>query len=145
MRLTGWNKILAPTDLSPFAEQAVHYAHRLAEPLGAELHVLHVVRAVAELTKLMPTTGVIDPDNLSDDYHRWLAALVGERGTVRRVEAVRVGADVAEAVRRYAEQHAMDLIVIATHGSTGLLHLLTGSVTEKLLRVAPCPLLVIRP
>lgn len=140
MRLTSWDRILAPTDLSPFAEKAVQYAHRLAEDLGAELHVLHVAQDVTELTKLMPATGVIDPDDLADDYHRWLAALVGERGNVRRVEAVRIGADVAESVRHYADQNAVDLIVLATHGRTGLLHLLTGSVAEKMLRVrrAPC-------
>lgn len=145
MRLTGWNRILAPTDLSPFAEKAVHYAHRLAESLGAELHVLHVARDAAELSKLAAVTGVVDPDNLSDDYHRWLAALLGERGTIRRVEAVRVGGDTAETIRLYAEQQEVDLIVMATHGHTGLLHLLAGGVAEKMLRVSPCPVLVIRP
>src|SRR5439155_8449112 len=116
MRLTGWNRILAPTDLSPFAERAVRYAHRLAETLGAELHVLHVARDAAELAAQMPVTGVVDPANLADDYHRWLAALLGERGTVRRVEAVRVGADVAETIRQYAASQEADLIVMATHG-----------------------------
>ena len=145
MRLTAWNRILAPTDLSRSAEQTVGYAHRLAEVLNAELHVLHVAQDVTQLPNLVPVIGVLDPEYLSDDYHRWLAALLGEPGTVRRVEAVRVAADVAEAVRKYADQHQVDLIVVATHGRTGLLHLLAGSVTEKLLRVAPCPVLVIRP
>jgi nucleotide-binding universal stress UspA family protein len=145
MRLTGWNRILAPTDLSPIAERAVRYAHTLAGKLGAELHVLHVVPDVAHLAPLVPVTGVVDPENLSDDYHRWLATLVGEPGTVRRVEAVRVGADVAETIRKYAELQEVDLIVMATHGRTGLTHLLVGSVAEKMLRVAPCPVLVIRP
>src|SRR6267154_1534250 len=112
MRLSGWNRILAPTDLSPIAERAVQYAHRLAESLGSELHVLHVARDAAELSAYVPATGVVDPDNLSDDYHRWLATLLGERGTIRRVEAVRVGADVAEAIRKYAEQQEADLIVM---------------------------------
>src|SRR5262245_23082705 len=112
MRLTTWKRILAPTDLSKFAEQAVGYAHRLAETAGAELHVLHVAQDVTQLPSLMPVTGVLDPDHLSDDYHHWLATLMGEPGTVRRVEAVRVAGDVAEAVRKYAEQHEADLIVV---------------------------------
>src|SRR5437660_11387004 len=99
MRLTGWNRILAPTDLSPFAEKAVHYAYRLAETLGAELHVLHVARDASELSAQMAVTGVVDPAHQADDYHRWLATLLGERGTVRRVEAVRIGSDVAETIR----------------------------------------------
>jgi nucleotide-binding universal stress UspA family protein len=145
MRLTGWNRILAPTDLSPTAERAVRYAHTLAEALGSELHVLHVAQDAAELSVYVPATGVVDPDNLSDDYHRWLATLLGERGTIRRVEAVRIGADVAETIRAYAEQQEIDLVVMGTHGRTGLLHLLAGSVAEKMLRVSPCPVLTIRP
>jgi len=145
MRLTGWNRILAPTDLSPCAEKAVHYAHRLAETLGSELHVLHVVHDAGELSAFVPATGIVDPENLSDDYHRWLAKLLGERGTVRRVEAVRIGKDVAETIRQYAEKQEVDLVVMATHGHTGLMHLLLGGVAEKMLRVSPCPVLVIRP
>ena len=145
MRLTGWNRILAPTDLSPIAERAVRYAHVLAETLGSELHVLHVARDASELSAYGPATGIVDPENLSDDYHRWLATLLGERGTIRRVEAVRIGSDVAETIRQYAEKQEIDLVVMATHGHTGLMHLLLGGVAEKMLRLSPCPVLVLRP
>jgi nucleotide-binding universal stress UspA family protein len=142
MKPFGWERILVPTDLSPFAERAVRYAHRLAEGVGAELHVFHVARDISELVKNLPTTGVVDKAE-DDDYHLWLRGLLGESGSVRRVEAVRVRADVAEAIIEYATNNNINLIVIATHGRTGLTHLLMGSVTEKVLRLAHCPVLVL--
>jgi nucleotide-binding universal stress UspA family protein len=90
-------------------------------------------------------TGVIDASQPQDDYNRWLAELVGEAGDVRRVEAVRVGTDIPEAILRYAKHNDIDLIVMATHGRTGLTHLLMGSVAEKVVRAAPCPVLTLRP
>jgi nucleotide-binding universal stress UspA family protein len=140
-----WQRILAPTDRSPFSEKAVAYAHALAKQFGAELHVLRVMHDAEKANAAYAVTGVIDPTDPLDDYHRWLAELVGEAGDVRRVEAVRVGTDVAEAVVRYAKHNDIDLIVMATHGHTGLTHLLMGSVAETVVRSAPCPVLTLRP
>lgn len=138
------DRILAPTDLSPFAERAVSYAHSLAEKFGAELHVLHVAGDLTEAARLHGTTGVNEPTG-DDDHDRWLAALLGEPGTVRRIEAVRIGTDVADTICQYARSQGADMIVLATHGRTGLSHLLMGSVAESVLRAAPCPVLVLRP
>lgn len=138
-------KILAPTDLSPPAEAAVRYAHVLAEKFGAELHVLHVTANLEEAARLHGATGVLEAGANADAYDGWLAALLGEAGTVRRVEAVRIGTDVSGIICHYASSLEMNLIVMATHGRTGLLHLLMGSVTEQVFRAAPCPLLTIRP
>src|SRR5258706_491123 len=85
---------------------------------GVAGHVLHVARDASELAAQMAVTGVVDPANQADDYHRWLAELLGERGPVRRVEAVRIGSDVAETIRHYAESNEVDLVVMATHGRT---------------------------
>jgi nucleotide-binding universal stress UspA family protein len=144
MAIPRLERILAPTDLSPFAERAVAYAHGLAEKFGAELHVLHVAADLTEAAKLHGATGVVEPAG-QDDYDRWLAGLLGEAGNVRRVEAVRIGGDVADTIDRYAREQAIDLIVLATHGRTGLSHLLLGSVAESVLRAAPCPVLILRP
>jgi universal stress protein A len=138
-------KILAPTDLSPPAEAAVRYAHMLAEKFAAELHVLHVAADLDEAARLHGATGVLDVGAGADAYDQWLAALLGEPGTVRRVEAVRIGSDVADTICKYASSQAIDLIVMATHGRTGLTHLLMGSIAESVLRAAPCPLLTMRP
>ena len=145
MQFRPWQRILAPTDFSRFAESAVEYAHGLAERLGAELHVLHVGKNLDEVVAEYGAQGTVGPLNTQDDYDRWLASLLGERGTVRRVEAVRVGPDVAQAIAHYAEKQTIDLIVIASHGRGGLAHLLMGSVAEQVLRRAACPVLVIRP
>jgi universal stress protein A len=144
MAIPRLDRILAPTDLSPFAERAVAYAHGLAEKFGAELHVLHVAADLTEAAKLHGATGVVEPAG-QDEYDRWLAGLLGEAGNVRRVEAVRIGGDVAETIDKYARELDIDLIVLATHGRTGLSHLLMGSVAESVLRAAPCPVLVLRP
>jgi universal stress protein A len=140
-----WRRILAPTDGSRFSERAVAYAHDLAKQAGAELHVLRVTDDTDRAVEQFAVTGVIDPARQDDDYHRWVAALVGETGDVRRVESVRIATDVPEAILRYAQHNAIDLIVLATHGRTGLTHLLMGSVAEQVVRAAPCPVLTLRP
>jgi nucleotide-binding universal stress UspA family protein len=136
-------RILVPTDMSAFAYQAVQYAHGLAEKCNAELHVLHVTRDPDRLAQ--GVGGVVDPTGGEDDPGLWLGELIGEKGSIRRVEAVRLGSDAAETIVQYAKKHGVDLIVMASHGRTGLRHLLFGSVAEQLLRTAPCPVLVIRP
>jgi nucleotide-binding universal stress UspA family protein len=136
-------RILVPTDLSPFAEKAVRYAHGLAELCGAELHVLHVARDASELTHI--ASGVVEPGPPGDYHEEWLRTLLGEAGTVRRVESVRIHADVTEGIVAYAGKHQIDLVVMTTHGRSGLSHLLMGSIAERVLRAAPCPVLVIRP
>jgi universal stress protein A len=140
-----WERILVPTDLSPLAGKAVDYAHALAEKVKAELHVLHIVSNMNELAKEHGATGLIEPGAGQDDYDDWLAALIGESGTVRRVEAMRLSHHPHEAIIDYATKQNIELIVMGTHGRSGLKHLLMGSVTEKVLRGAPCPVLVIRP
>src|SRR6516162_8316795 len=101
------NKILAPTDLSRPAEAAVGYAHALAERFGAELHVLHVAANLTEAARLHGATGIVDTSADADDYDRWLAALLGEAGNVRRVEVVLIGSDVAAKICQYAQEQAI--------------------------------------
>jgi nucleotide-binding universal stress UspA family protein len=137
-------RILAPTDRSAFSEKAVVYARNLAKQFAAELHVLRVVADEDKALAEYATTGIVDPGR-GDDQARWLGELVGETGDVRRVEAVQVGTNVPEAIVRYARHNDIDLIVLATHGRTGLTHLLMGSVAEKVVRSAPCPVLTLRP
>ncbi len=139
-----WERILVTTDLSPTARKAVDYGHALAEKVQAELHVLHIVANMNELAKEHGATGLIEPGAGQDDYDDWLAALIGESGTIRRVEAMRLSHHPHEAIIDYAKKQNIELIVMTTHGRSGLAHLLMGSVTEKVLRAAPCPVLVIR-
>ena len=138
-------KILAPTDLSELSQAGVRYALNLARAVGAEVTVYHVIdtyelmhhdplhaldhmleRSEAELGQFLK-------DHFSD-----LLPLLEVR---KKVELGAPDANIVEA----AKKDGVDLIVISTHGRTGLSHLLMGSVTEKVIRHAPCPVLSIRP
>jgi nucleotide-binding universal stress UspA family protein len=141
-------RILAPTDFSAHAEAALRYACGLAEKFGADLHVLHV------LTEIVPTgpdpllMPVMPPQFYQDDEERAAKSLETavdpSWGKPRNlIRAVRWGTP-AEAVVDYAAEQKVDLIVIATHGRTGLSHVLLGSVAERIVREAPCPVLTIR-
>ncbi|OAI41744.1 hypothetical protein AYO40_02250 [Planctomycetaceae bacterium SCGC AG-212-D15] len=140
----SWSKILATTDFSAHSNTAIEYAHGLAEMVGAELHVLHVVDDSRGAAANYGATGVFDPQALCDSTE-WLRNLLGDQGTVRRLEVVRIGKNVAEKILEYATAQHMDLVVMASHGRTGLAHLWLGSNAEKVVRSSPCPVLVLRP
>ena len=143
------NRILFPTDFSEPAEQAQRYALSLADRFGAELHLLHVV---APLPAVMPdsagawTLPDADVDLHVDAARKRLARTLGDEcgAEQRAVLSVKVGLVVDEVVR-YAHEHEIDLIVVGTHGHTGLSRLLLGSVAEKLVRLAECPVLTVHP
>jgi universal stress protein A len=144
MDTTKWRRILAATDFSPMGNRAVTEGHSLAETFGAELHVLHVVDNADGAATQHGASGVLEPADGAVGNRAWLAELLGETGTVRRVDSVQIGRDVAEKIVHYARHQEIDLIVVASHGRTGLAHLLLGSVAEKVIRSAPCPVLVLR-
>jgi nucleotide-binding universal stress UspA family protein len=142
-------KILFPTDFSDCAKTAQEYAAAFAGQFQAELHLLHVL---ADLTTTMPDPGFAT--SLSKNYlvelkHEAQRSLdkVLPQGTdpaLRVVRALRMGNPFVEIVK-YAEEAQTDLIVIGTHGRSGLVHLLVGSVAEKVVRKAQCPVLTVRP
>jgi nucleotide-binding universal stress UspA family protein len=144
MILSNWQRILTATDFSPLGNQAVEYAHGLAEELRAELHVLHIARDVSDVALKHGPTGVLDPATV-EEGQAWLNEVLGESRTIRRVDAIQVGHNVAEKISHYAQTNGIQLIVMATHGRTGLAHFWTGSIAEDVVRSAPCPVLVIRP
>ena len=158
--------ILAPTDFSPAANQALSYAFTEAAQHQARLTLLHVVQHhpttevyylkgtpqyqpgyVAELSGQLPSLPPPIPETLRRDYHE--EALTQLRDLVPVSLAglwdvqVTTG-DAADAIVRMATEIAADLIVMATHGRTGFQHVLLGSVAEKVVRHAPCPVLTIR-
>lgn len=141
-------QILAPTDFSRHAEAAVRYACRLAERLGASLHLLHVLPDVVPVGPDPMLAPSMPPDYYTETETQSLDALAKavdpSWGHVAAVQtAVRWGGAV-EGIVGYAADQGIDLIVIATHGRTGLSHVLLGSVAERIVREAPCPVLSIR-
>ena len=141
--------ILAPTDFSHHAGRAVRYAAELAEKFGATLHLLHVMPEV--IAPIGPDPSLVTA--LPAEYYRQaeadsLAALGKivdpSWATPAGVETAVDWGDAVDGVTSYARDHAIDLVVIATHGRTGLSHILLGSVAERIVRESPCPVLTIR-
>ena len=140
--------ILAPTDFSAHSEQAVRYACRLAERLDSELHLLHVLSEIVPagpdplLMPVMPAQFYKESeDRAQETLDRSLDPSWEKPAKITR--AVRWGSPV-ESIVSYAVDHRIDLVIISTHGRTGLSHVLLGSVAERIVREAPCPVLTIR-
>ncbi|AMV39559.1 universal stress protein [Planctomyces sp. SH-PL62] len=146
--MISFARILAPSDFSSHSEDALRYACGLAERFQAELHVIHVLSEMVPAGPdplLMP---VMPAQYYEDDEKRATEALATvikpEWGTPKSVTtAIRWGV-AAEAIVDHAAEIKADLIVIATHGRTGLSHVLLGSVAERIVREAPCPVLTVR-
>lgn len=137
-------RILFPTDFSDTAGHALDYARDLAARYGASVHVLHVVRDPMSQAWAGEAAGVVIPDLLKSwraDAERRLRELSLDGIRTRR--AVRVGHAFVEIIQ-YAKSNEIDLIVMGTHGRGPVEHLLLGSVAEKVVRKAPCPVLTVR-
>ena len=141
-------RILAPTDFSEYSKQAVAYAYELAQTFGAKLTLLHVVELpVYPVEAFLPSVeGTTLLDDLEHQARLDLAQLLpkAEEGTVE------VGCQAVPGTPYYkiievANAKKVDPIVMATHGRTGLSHLVMGSMAERVVRMAPCPVLTIRP
>jgi nucleotide-binding universal stress UspA family protein len=138
-------KILAPTDLSELSLAGVRYALNLARAVGAEVILYHAI----EIEELMHRT---IPDMLDDVVKnsekaitRFLKAQCSDLLPGLEVHAkAELGTPDVNIVDE-ARNENVDLIVISTHGRTGFSHILVGSVTERVVRHAPCPVLSIRP
>ena len=139
-------KILAPIDFSPASKNAVKYAQRFAEEFGAELILLNVLEP-APATSFIAIPGAVAFSEIdfagAEKNLRSLIASV-RKGTVERPSwKLRVGVPSHEIVEA-AKEADVDLIVIATHGYTGWKHFCIGSTAERVVRAAPCPVLVVR-
>lgn len=138
--------IVCPVDFSPGSEGATEYAISLAQKLGATVHLLHVYPLG---TFVGPDGGlVITPQMITQLSEQSLAALrklaAPYEQAGRTVEVhVRDGAPAEEAVR-FAEEKGADLLVVGTHGRTGLSRMLLGSVAERIVRTSPIPVLTVR-
>jgi nucleotide-binding universal stress UspA family protein len=142
-------KILAPTDFSKHAEGAVRAACELAEKLGAELHLLHVLADLVVpagpdpmLVAGMPPEYYTEAEGRA---RKELEEVIGPDWPrpPQALAATRWG-DAVEEVIAYAKEQEIGLIVLSTHGRTGLSHILLGSVAERIVRESPCPVLTIR-
>jgi nucleotide-binding universal stress UspA family protein len=143
------SRILFPTDFIEPAKQALQYAMEFADRFDAELHLLHIIPEVVYPIPDVSTAWalpVTDQQPEIDAATKRLQDEIGSEwsGRHRVVRMAEVGYP-SESIVDYAKQHKIDLIVIGTHGHTGLSHLLLGSVAEKVVRLASCPVLTVHP
>jgi nucleotide-binding universal stress UspA family protein len=136
--------ILCPTDFSLFAQAAVPIACSLARDYGATLILLHVrpspVTIVGEFGVMIPPEPREPDETLKARMRQCVPSSF--KGMV---ECQIQDGDAAEAILKTAQQRNCDLIVLGTHGRSGLRRLLVGSVAEAILRRAPCPVLTVKP
>jgi nucleotide-binding universal stress UspA family protein len=139
-----YERILVPTDGSDAAAAAADHALELADADDATLHVLYVVDVrMSPISTGMDREAVVDLLELSDEQPTAPIRARAAAASIPVVEAIRIGVP-DEAIRAYVEEVDCDLVVMGTHGRTGLEHALLGSVTEHVLRTVDVPVLTVR-
>jgi len=143
------NNILVATDFGEASDSALRYGRELAGRFGATLHVLHVAENMYVTTFGAETFAAVVPEMQQEieaaARKRLDEALIDSDGSGPRTKAVvMTSSSPAYAIVDYARDHAVDLIVMGTHGRGALAHLVMGSVAERVVRLASCPVLTVR-
>lgn len=149
--MIGIKNILVPTDFSPTSDAALMYGRELAGRFGATLHLMHVVPNLQllglgeaydgeALAGLQATTEANARTRLAE----WATDPVSDGSGPPIRPAVMASTVPTLAIVEYAKNHAIDLIIMGTHGHGPLTHLIMGSVAERVVRIAPCPVLTVR-
>jgi nucleotide-binding universal stress UspA family protein len=139
-------RILVPSDFSECSDAAVRYGLELAHKFGATLHLLHVIQDPA--TQPWAAEGFAVPlleavDQWQKDAKTRLDASIPSEDRASAVVSCTIASPFPE-ILRYAIDNEIDLIVMGTHGRGGVSHMLLGSIAEKVVRRAPCPVLTVR-
>lgn len=140
--MIGLKRILVPTDFSKTSEAAVTYAAELAKAFNASLHLLHVLERSSAASLEFPLQLEQEMEQAAEK--RLGSILTDEQKAALRPGFAIVAGDPFLEIVRYAHANGMDLIVMGTHGRGLVGHMLMGSVAEKVVRKAPCPVLVVR-
>lgn len=143
-------KILVPVDFSASSQAALAYAAEIAQKFGASIDLVHVWQAPTFIpTATLPEVPNVDA-NIVDLVRKnaeeaTARALAAAKAQGLPVQSARCEPGVpARGIVEFAKTDGYDLIVIGTHGRTGLSHAMMGSVAEKVVRLAPCPVLTVR-
>lgn len=143
-------KILVATDLSEASDAALTYGRELARGFGAVLTVVHVVEdIVARAYGVDSGVFSTDPEvqrRFETDARAQVDAAISDedRLQLKAASVILTSSAPASAIVTYAYEMGTDLIVMGTHGRSGFAHLLMGSVSERVVRTAPCPVLTVR-
>jgi len=145
-------KILAPIDFSVHSMEAMRAAMELAKDVGAEVHLMHVIAPHHHFIPLpLATSGeesreLVREAAMIEQAEEELARIKKDDfGDSKNVTTFAVIGHPVQKLNDYAKEQAIDLIVMSTHGRSGIEHALLGETTEKIVRSAPCSVLVIRP
>jgi nucleotide-binding universal stress UspA family protein len=142
-------RILVPTDFSPCSDAALGYAKRIAARLRGSICLLHVF----EHSAVAPSPGselfIPEPPQMRQERAANAQSQLARRVLADSRSRVKVTTDVlfgptGAMITAYAGDHGFDVIIMGTHGRTGLAHLLMGSVAESVIRTAPCPVLTVK-
>jgi universal stress protein A len=142
-------RILWPTDFSELSIRGGHYALGFCQHFGAELHIIHVIPPPLspDVSLVVPAevpVTVAEPE-IVEASEEALKKLIQEHFSGYEKLAAKVFfGNPWPGVCDYAKEHAIDLIVVTTHGRTGLSHALIGSTAERIVQHAPCPVLTIK-
>jgi len=141
-------KVLVPTDFGPPSEQALRYGRHFARQFGARLHVMHSIESllvpggaevpVAAIAQVEAGLHAVARKQMAE------ALTDEERAADSVITVIRPARSAANDIVEYALAEGIDLIVMGTHGRGALEHLLMGSVAERVVRRAPCPVLTVR-
>ena len=149
LTMIALKRILVATDFGSAAETALAYGRALATRFGADLHLLHVTTNVyASVGMAYEYTSV--PPGLQHEVDQrartQLDALLSDedRKVLHATAAVTTHSSPAIPIVEYASTHKVDLIILGTHGRGALAHAFMGSVAERVVRMAPCPVLTVR-
>jgi len=133
-----FKRILAPTDLSDLSATGVRYATQLARDVGAELIIFNVMT--------LDETNTVDKHDLErhrTNLDRFVSDKVADVGGNIQIRKIVDAGDAYGAILDCADNEHVDLIIMSSHGRSGLSRMLIGSLTDKLLRAASCPVLVV--
>jgi nucleotide-binding universal stress UspA family protein len=142
-----FNKILCPVDFSEFTDQILDYAVTIAKRFDSELHLIHVI---PNLNYFTPYESFLTPENLVAIERNIKGEVEKDFDKITKKidlpfkRIIKTGVTFVEIID-YIKEHGVDLVVMGTHGRSGIEHILIGSVAEKVVRKSPCPVLTVRP
>ncbi|MBK7498242.1 MAG: universal stress protein [Ignavibacteriales bacterium] len=144
---TTIKKVLVPIDFSDYSKSALKYAVNFAKSFNAEIILVYVVEPVIYPPDFsmgqiaMPSITTEWDDRAKDELQKLAKSEINEIANVKTI--IKTGKPFVEIIETAKEEN-IDLIIIATHGHSGVEHILFGSTAEKVVRKAPCPVLTLR-
>ncbi len=139
------SRVLCPVDFSDISRRALRYAAAVAAWYEAELHVLHVLVPLPGAGLPLTSLPVVQPTNAQDELVPSLAAFIANAGVPVETYQSVVEGPAGAVILDVAEDSGADLLVLGTHGRSGLDHALLGSVAERVVQKAACPVLTVPP